>query len=471
MTSTEHLEDRVRRVLDARAQQLDAGVPVWQPSDAPFPALYDVGRGARRPSWGGLRLGGVVVAVSSGLAIAILIGAIVLLGHGHRAPERVVGAASDRALITEYGIFRRPQAATDRLPAGVRLPEPIGAGIVGHLTRLVTTIHPTGAASSAVRIYVVVYVRPVGHAPLGAAIQRGDRILTVAVPVASPARATFGTTVAAPDLGVTAGGSGHHALVGPGELREEDHILISVVPDGVARVRWVFSRAPGGRESLRYQTDYPGVENNVAASERLGSYWYLSSATWYDARGGAIASFRNTTQAHALAASAREPIAPVLVAHFALFRTPVPPPAVATPLPIGLLVGIDPNPHGLNLAQARYVPLATGQARGRPRSGVWVIPGHGGVAMMGAGGGITVGCSLSWRCSPPSGRFQLVTGPRNRTVIGLAPDGDRTVSVVLADNSLMSVPVIDNVYSVTLPPRAKAVMVRNAAGRTVTLAP
>jgi hypothetical protein len=234
-----------------------------------------------------------------------------------------------------------------------------------------------------------------------------------------------------------------------------------VVSDGVTRVKWVFPFAGG-----RSVTVYPKVESNVAVSRAAGLG--VSSATWYGPGGRVIASYneraqREAAQAHALAASAREPIAAALVEHFAIFRRPVPPPASIKPLPRRTASVITNQGYGLNVTQARFVPYP-----GTP--GLWVIPGSHGVSMaeVGSGGGsgnnVPVSMALSGgmittTCCPPPGQ----------TVSGLVPDGNRTVTVVLAGGATRTVPVIDSVYSITVAGRVTAVIGRDAGGRQITI--
>ncbi|HLJ03471.1 MAG TPA: hypothetical protein VKT31_08520, partial [Solirubrobacteraceae bacterium] len=55
------------------------------------------------------------------------------------------------------------------------------------------------------------------------------------------------------------------------------------------------------------------------------------------------------------------------------------------------------------------------------------------------------------------------------TVWGLAPDGNPTITIVLASGARRAVPVLDNVYSVT--GRIRAINLRDAAGRRIALRP
>ena len=209
---------------------------------------------------------------------------------------------------------------------------------------------------------------------------------------------------------------------------------MGVVPDGVTRVKWVFGGPPGFRgqsASGRPVIVYPKLENNVAVSRAAGLG--VSSATWYGLGGRVIASYnqqaqREAEQTQALAASAREPIAAALVEH-----------------------------------QARFVPYP-----GTP--GYWVIPGSQGISMAqirphgdGGGGNVPVSMALS------GGMITTTCCNPGETVWGLVPDGDRTVTVVLAGAAPRTVPVIDNVYSITVTGRITAIIAKDAGGRRITI--
>ncbi len=242
----------------------------------------------------------------------------------------------------------------------------------------------------------------------------------------------------------------------------------AVVPDGVTRVKWVFPLA-GGRPPARSRTVtvYPKVESNVAVSRAAGLG--VSSATWFGPGGRVIASYNEVAQqqaeaAHELAASARQPIAPALIEHFALFRHPVPPPATIKQLPERTAVVIARQGYGLNVRQARFVPYP-----GTP--GLWVTPGARGVSMAqlgrgwsGAGNSVPVSLALS-------GGMITTTCcvSRTETVRGLVPDDNPTVTVVLAGGATRAVRVIDNVYSITVTRRALSVIAKDGAGHRITI--
>jgi hypothetical protein len=60
----------------------------------------------------------------------------------------------------------------------------------------------------------------------------------------------------------------------------------------------------------------------------------------------------------------------------------------------------------------------------------------------------------------------VTIGTHRQTISGLVPDGNRTVTLVLADGARKTVAVIDhNVYEATLPGHIVAIIDRNPAGR------
>lgn len=145
-------------------------------------------------------------------------------------------------------------------------------------------------------------------------------------------------------------------------------------------------------------------------------------------------------------------------------RRPAPPPASIKTLPQRTAVVVTNQGYGLNVIQARFVPYP-----GTP--GLCVIPGSHGVSMVqirpdGGGGGNNVPVSMAL-----SGGMITTTGsaPHRETVWGLVPDGNPSITVVLAGGATRTVRVIDNVYSITLTRRAVAVIAKNARGRQVTI--
>jgi hypothetical protein len=398
-------------------------------------------------------------------------------------------------------VLRRPQTAADRLPGSLTAQFPGALGvdwrIIPSLTRLAATIDAGAGSLSSVDIYVVVETPCSGQACHGPGVPV-DIVTTLAVGGPSGHRYLLGypevvddqTAIATGGLTPTAVGSAGSAKV---EVRKTSTVSVptgwsgvnvSVVPDGVTRVKWVFGGASA--RALRAMcgctkrfantplaTVYPEIKNNIAVANATSSAG-LSTATWYGPDGHLIASLspiaqQNAEQARALAASERDPIAAALIEHFAVFRRPVPPPATIKQPPKRIAVaaignyGYDQdNGYRLNVAQARFVPYP-----GTP--GFWVIPGSRGVSMAqlnerggGGGGSVPVSVALAGGMITTS-----CCTAHNETVWGLVPDGNHIVTIVLADGAHRIVPVIDNTYSVT--GKVTAIIAKDAAGRRISI--
>ncbi len=460
MMTDEQLIERIHIALDKEAAGLHPPANLLERlQSAPTPRRQP----AFRPPSG---VGGAVALVASIAVVAAVVVAFVSLG-GRSSPTGVAPVpagtpAGARALVARMAVLRRAQAAADRLPVSVSAQ--LGTGpkgmlpfrfpIIPSLTRLAATINAGAGPLAAVDIYVVVG-RPGGYP--------ADIVTTLAV----AGRAGHRYLLGIPDVedvqtAVATGGLTGGAVGSAGSANGTRGVNAGVVPDGVTRVKWVF-RFAGGRSV----TVYPKVESNVAVSRAAGPG--VSSATWYGPGGRVIASYneraqREAAQAHALAASARQPIAAALVEQFAILRRPVPPPASIKPLPRRTAIVITNQGYGLNITQARFVPYP-----GTP--GLWVIPGSHGVSMAqirpdGVGGGNNVPVSMAL-----SGGMITTTccTPPGETVWGLVPDGNRTVTVVLAGGAIRTVPVIDNVYSITVTGRVTAIIGKDAGGRRTTI--
>ncbi|HET9719704.1 MAG TPA: hypothetical protein VFP55_06490, partial [Solirubrobacteraceae bacterium] len=159
----------------------------------------------------------------------------------------------------------------------------------------------------------------------------------------------------------------------------------------------------------------------------------------------------------ALEASLRQQIDPALLRHFAVLgiRTAGAPgldQAAAAPL-------IEPNPLGLNLAGERFVGAA-GPVK------VFVIPGRKGMALRCVGP--VVGAAQTGSNGALDGQLFLETArvAGHRTIIGLAPNGNRTVRILLGGGGSRTAPVIDNVYSLVVPASARTLIVKNSQGGT-----
>lgn len=120
-------------------------------------------------------------------------------------------------------------------------------------------------------------------------------------------------------------------IAGPLRGDPSDGVNVSLVPDGVARVKWMFTGAGYGIPHPRPVIVFAAVHGNVAAAPVTPGQGPLAAAVWYGTGGRVIASGGPGANASAqlkrigaVNASRKRPIARVLIAHYALFRT-VPP--------------------------------------------------------------------------------------------------------------------------------------------------
>ncbi len=405
----------------------------------PPPTL--VHQSARRP---GLRLhlpgaGNVIVALASLAAVALAVGALLLAGHGGSRPAPAAPVpAGARALVAKLAVLRRPQTAADRtLPAGMHNPS-----LIGSLTRLAVTI--PDPAGGEVRVFVTVR---------GLTASRQAVLSVLAV----------------------------HA---PRNRRRGRRRPVSIVRWGsyASSTAWrsassrTASRACTGRSAARISPRRsPRTSPGRGPGNRRAS-WRVASVTWFASDGKVLATNnglldaerRQRADLRAIAASDKRPIAPSLLEHFALFRSPKTA-AESLPMPEGIAAGYARQGGGLNVGAARFVPVPETEppASGFPH-GVWVIPGTTGLCDMDTQMAGTC-ADLGKRETPLNGGF-LTTSTGNGTewVTGVVPDGNRTVFMWLSDGSQITVPVIHNVYSVALKgTRAMAMKLRTAAGTSI----
>ncbi|HWD66309.1 MAG TPA: hypothetical protein VG405_14180 [Solirubrobacteraceae bacterium] len=421
-----------------------------------------------------LTLGWLMPALAVGVAAIVAVLAVTSLGHQRAVPHgafsRIPVAA--RGLASQLGVLRRAQTQADVLPRwAVRETESLSQGgrVIGRLSRLVGAVH-LGRYGRA-RVYLVVHtaqptpLHPNHPEPPFLNPRLGDQATIAYVGPFREEAAINGPTVAAG--GELLAATGHGLTAGPRQFNDLWGAVTSIVPDGVVRVKWVFDDV-GAKP--RHLTVWPSVRDNIALGRvPPRSQVYMSRAVWFGANGREIASFATPGRAaqarrlrRAVAASAKEPIASALVRHFALLRgSPTNDASGLSPAQVASL--IEPNPLGLNIDQEQYVVYSPAPAK------LFVIPGAQGVAlsylspMVGQAAGAT---------SDALGGSMFVVGPRisgHRMVIGLAPDGNRTVRVRLPGGHDRLVPVVDNVYAASVPIAARWMFLKNAAGRTVRL--
>jgi hypothetical protein len=167
----------------------------------------------------------------------------------------------------------------------------------------------------------------------------------------------------------------------------------------------------------------------------------------------------------ATGASGAAGVGSALAASFAVLRQPGPSPV---PLPAGIAGAYSgraqpPNPYGIDPNLARYAAAAS----------TWILPGSSGACLIAlgvAGHGVSSGVCNSAQAAL-SGELVVRTGSSRgavNTLVGLAPDGNATVTITDADGSTRQVPVSDNVYKVT-GGHPSAIIEHDSSGAITTL--
>lgn len=394
-----------------------------------------------------VRRGGLSVALGIGVALAVVAVAVLALRHRAPAPQQPAPptASGLAALEAKFAVLRRPQTVAEAAYAR-RFP---GSSVIRKLTRLATTV-PTAAGP--VRVYLLVFRLPHARAPFlvaGAIDSRGQ-----------PQGGSGEVTASALMPGTVGAG----ARV-PGLGRDPNRgVAVSVVPDGVVRVKWIFTGAAYGVLDPRPVTVYPTVRGNVAVAPVVPGQGPLERAVWYAAGGTVIASAaggpdaqQQVRQIQSVNASRNRPIAPELIAHYRLFRSVAPVDLAKSPV----LPTAGGGPGDLNYWQTRYIGSVTG-LDGR---GLWITPGTHDV------------CISDWNagsCTAPLSRrddARILGGStsngRETTLVGLVPDGNPTVTVVLAGGARRTFPVSDNVFEITVRGRVVAMIDRDIHGKVV----
>jgi hypothetical protein len=457
----EDLEDRLRRVLHEQAGSLQVRPGAW-----PNSAVSDPQRTARRfgragdrgPGKNRVRSGGAVrrlpfggLAVVFGAAVTVLVAVVAVLVVGRHSPtgrsggDVPVGARSLGSLVSELAILRRPQTLADRhAPASVTS----GREVVHNLTRLAATVSAPGA--EAVRVYLVVRMLGANGSASGARHGSVSAVVTATI-VSATGR-----------VGVVGNGWAG-SLTRPVGVSQANGLDASIVPDGVARVKWVFAQAVTASQVHRLITVYPTVRNNVALAPVARQQGLLARVTWYDANGHVVQTFnaaaeraRRTREIErAISASSRRRVAPALITSLTVLRAPRR--AGSPRLPSGTAAAMaEQGSYGLNITQARFV-TADGH-------GFWLVPGTSGVCLSGPSPSGLTGCNTV-KAVEDGGLVGGTAGPGWGMLEGVAPDGNPTISIVLSNGQTKHVPVIDNVYAVTVHVKPTALIVRNAAGR------
>src|SRR5581483_4214007 len=144
-------------------------------------------------------------------------------------------------------------------------------------------------------------------------------------------------------------------------------------------------------------------------------------------------------------------------AHYRLFRSVAPMDLLKTPR----LPTAGGGTGDLNYWQTRYI----GSLTGLDGPGLWVTPGTRDLCISDPSAG---------ECTAPLSRREdagilggITSNGGETTFSGLVPDGNPTVTVVLADGTRKTFPVIDNAYEITVRGRVVAMINRDIHGRVV----
>jgi hypothetical protein len=250
-------------------------------------------------------------------------------------------------------------------------------------------------------------------------------------------------------------------------INADTGVTVGLIPDGVARVKWMFTGAGFRIAHPHPVTVVPTVVNNVAVAPVIPGEGPLAGAVWYSRHGQIIGSASSDAQTRqqlqqirSVNASRDRSIAPLLLAHYSLFRSiPTDNPARDLELPTPGTDGGYVGEMDLNYWQTRYIPTVTG-IDGR---GLWITAGTRGWCISDPQASA---CGML-KSQDASGIIGVGTSNGNKqTISGLVPDGNQTVTLVLANGTHVTVPVVDhNVYEATVPGRIVAIINRDALGR------
>jgi hypothetical protein len=295
MTPPEPLEDRLRRVLEQHAGQLQAVAPPFEPRSTRRAALPR--RRLERSQFG---LGGIAAMLATVSAAVIAVVALALVHHrtavshpGTKGPKATATTATGRTcsgpltvaqLEKDFAVLARPQSAADRswqqpvIPSAFPYEKLLG-GVPGS-TRLATTLtdgsevfltierfvwtdqgnirHPHDCYGHDLLVSLVAGGRAVGHFEWG----------SVASPGGTDANMPLDSSVSAATW-------------------------VTLVSNQVRSVRWVFPRQNQNRTHLfpRALTVTVPVSGNVAAARvprNQGFYPY--SVAWLGAQGQVVVS-------------------------------------------------------------------------------------------------------------------------------------------------------------------------------------
>jgi hypothetical protein len=218
------------------------------------------------------------VGVLAGVVIAVAVGGLLLTAHSRSPADATASHAQSgpRQLISILGVLRRPQTAGDRSvpwPA-VEVDRRFYDQPILTLTRRVFTF-PNGRG-----LFLVVVTHPTRFG----------------VPPSLPARIGDGVALWSLCCNGTAESAASlraHAQLLPEERgvphAHAKYYSYSIVPDGVARVRWVFAALHSPTQTHSQATVWTTVHNNAAVAAVAPIPRPVLSATWYAADGHVIA--------------------------------------------------------------------------------------------------------------------------------------------------------------------------------------
>lgn len=153
-------------------------------------------------------------------------------------------------------------------------------------------------------------------------------------------------------------------------------------------------------------------------------------------------------------------VSPSITRHFALFRNTRP---ASTSAQAGarLLYGLAAAPHfGLDEAQIRKVSFGGAGT-------IWVTPGtEGACVKLGAATNISAPDTGGGGCTNLQAVLQqALIISSDQAIVGLAADGNKTVTVCMTSGHRITVPVKDNVFYKVLPGRPGTIYLKNAYGK------
>ena len=217
--------------------------------------------------------GGVLSGVGAVAGVAVVLAAIILLGHGarRRTGEPLGRATAARLSVARLAVLHRPQTATDRagtsaLESTIRDAAGPGQKLEPALTRLLATLPEPGAktagsSSPRQRVFIIVAAPRRGQGPAYPSVMS----VNTARSGRPPSAVSF--TRASP-FPASAGGYD-----------------TAIVPDAVTRVRWTLENGGGGHHRGQTTTVYPTIHDNLASAAVSPSQGEVMHVTWYGAHG------------------------------------------------------------------------------------------------------------------------------------------------------------------------------------------